>query len=96
MRSKRVSKVATKSLPLEKDDRICSYDKHEYYCSKTMYYTKCAGLTKCKGIHSDELIHITVKKDLKCYYNENTKKFYLSYTYIRFDNDGNANISHWS
>lgn len=64
LRSERVSKVATKSLPLEKDDRICSYDKHEYYCSKTMYYTKCSGLTKCKGIHSDELIHITVKRIL--------------------------------
>lgn len=56
LRSERVSKVATKSLPLEKDDRICSYDKHEYYCSKTLYYTRC------KGLHSDELICVTVKK----------------------------------
>lgn len=55
-----------------------------------MYYTKC------KGLHSDELIHITVKKTIRCYYNEKTKKFYLSYTYIRFDNDGNADVTHWT
>lgn len=83
LRFERVSKVATRSLPVAdlKDDLLVPWDRR--FSNKTMYRNNA------KGVHM-ETTYINSRKVIYCYYSEKTKEFYLSPTFIRFDNDGNA------
>ena len=83
LRSERVSKVATKSLPLVdlKDDLLVTWDKR--FSNKTMYRNNE------NGVHM-ESTYVTARKIIYCYYSEKTKEFYLSPNFIRFSIDGTA------
>ncbi len=74
LRSERVSKVTTKSIPLDDiiEDSI-HVAMNEYNCNRTLYYSKVSG------IHSERLIHVAPNKEINCFYNEKTKEFNLSY-----------------
>lgn len=74
LRSERVSKVTTKSIPLDDiEEDSMHVAMNEYNCNRTLYYFKE------KGTHSDRLIHVAPNREVNCSYNEKTKEFNLSY-----------------
>lgn len=90
LKSERVSKVNTKSLSLVdlKDDPAIIWNKNN--CNKVMYRIEDMG------VYMDLPVYITEKKAIQCYYSERTKEFYICsiHTPIRFDDDGNAHVTH--